>query len=145
MFGYWSDLERTFSTVDELRRRMEHMLGNVDAASFATDTNWPRTSVYDAGDALVLVADLPGIKESELDVTLKQDELTLTGERKVAVPQGHEVHRQERRGTRFARSFALPCKVDAEALTAELKDGVLTVRLPKAPEAQTRKIAVQAR
>jgi HSP20 family protein len=144
MLGYWSDLERTFSTVDELRRRMEHMLGDVDATAFATDTNWPRTSVYDAGDALILVADLPGIKESELDVTLKQDELTLSGERKVAVPQGHTVHRQERRGARFSRSFTLPVKVNADALSADLKDGVLTVRLPKAPEAQARRISVKA-
>jgi len=144
MLGYWSDLERTFSTVDELRRRMEHMLGNVDAAALNSDTNWPRTSVYDAGDALVLVADLPGIKESELELTLKQDELTLAGERKVAVPQGHTVHRQERRGTRFSRTFTLPTKVDADTLNAELKDGVLTVRLPKVPEVQPRKITVKA-
>jgi HSP20 family protein len=144
MLGYWSDIERTFSTVDELRRRMEHMLGNVDAAALATDTNWPRTSVYDTKDALLVVADLPGTKDSDLDITLKQDELTLAGERKVPVPQGHQVHRQERRGTRFSRTFTLPTKVDADALTAELKDGVLTVRLPKVPEVQPRKISVKA-
>jgi HSP20 family protein len=144
MQGYWTDFERTFSTVDQLRRRMEHMLGNVDPAAFNTDTSWPRTSVYDAGDALVVVADLPGVKENEIEVTLEQDQLTLAGERKVQAPQGHTVHRQERRGTRFSRTFNLPVKVDADALTADLKDGVLTVRLPKAPEAQARKIAVKA-
>ena len=144
MLGYWSDFERTLSTVDELRRRMQHMLGDVDAAALATDTNWPRTSVYDAGDALYVVADLPGVADSALELTLKQDVLTLAGERKVEAPKGHTVHRQERRGTRFSRSFTLPCKIDADALTADLKDGVLTVKLPKAPEAQARKISVRA-
>jgi HSP20 family protein len=123
---------------------MEHMLGNVDPEAFSTDTSWPRTSVYDAGDALVLLADLPGVKEGELDLTLEQDQLTLSGERKVSPPQGHTVHRQERRGTRFSRTFNLPIKVDANALTANLKDGILTVRMPKAPEAQARKITVKA-
>jgi HSP20 family protein len=145
MLGYWSDLERTFSTVDELRRRMQYMFGDVEAAALATDTNWPRTSVYDTGTELVLVADVPGVKEEELDLTLKQEELTLSGERKVDVPANHSSHRQERRGARFSRTFTLPCKVDADALSAELKDGVLTVKLPKAPEAQARKITVQAK
>ena len=144
MFGYYSDLERTFSTVDELRRRMEHMFGDVSPGALATDTNYPRTSVYDTGSALVLVADLPGVRDADIDLTLKQDVLTLTGERKVTAPEGHVVHRQERRGARFSRSFTLPCKIDGDALSAELKDGVLTVTLPKAPEAQVKKIAVKA-
>jgi HSP20 family protein len=144
MIGYFSDFERTFSTVDQLRRRMEHVFGGADPAVFATDTSWPRTSVYDAGDALVLVADLPGVKDTDIDLTLEQDQLTLAGERKVQAPEGHTVHRQERRGARFSRTFNLPFKVDANALTADLKDGVLTVRLPKAPEAQARKITVKA-
>lgn len=144
MFGYWSDLERTFSQVDELRRRMEHVFGDVEASALATDTSWPRTSVFDTGTALTLVADLPGVKDADLEITLKQDVLTLAGERKLEVPAGHTVHRQERRAARFSRTFTLPCKVDADKLDAQLKDGVLTLTMPKAPEAQARKIAVKA-
>jgi HSP20 family protein len=144
MLGYWSDLERTFSTVDELRRRMEHVFGNVDPGALATDTSFPRTSVYDTGNSLVLVADLPGVKDKDIELTLEQDVLTLAGERKMELPEGHTVHRQERRASRFSRTFNLPCKVDADALDAQLKDGVLRVTLPKAPEAQARRIAVKA-
>ena len=144
MLGYWSDLERTFSTVDELRRRMEHVFGNVDPGALATDTSFPRTSVYDTGKSLVLVADLPGVKDKDLELTLEQDVLTLAGERKMELPEGHTVHRQERRAARFSRTFNLPCKVDADGLDAQLKDGVLRVTLPKAPEAQARRIAVKA-
>ncbi|HEY0707898.1 MAG TPA: Hsp20/alpha crystallin family protein [Polyangia bacterium] len=145
MLGYWTNFERTFSPVDELRRRMESALGQFDtAAAAATDTNWPRTSVYEAGTNLVLVADLPGVKAEDVEVTLEKDVLTLAGQRKLEVPEGHAVHRQERRAARFSRSFSLPCKVDGEALNAELADGVLTITLPKAPEAQPRRIPVKA-
>jgi HSP20 family protein len=146
MFGYLSDLERTFAAMDELRRRVERSVeGNSSsrADAFATDTAWPRTSVFENETGLTLVADVPGLRESDLELTLDQDVLTVGGERKLAVPEGHTVHRQERRGTRFQRQFTLPYKVNADAMSAELKDGVLTVKLPKAPEAQPRKIAVK--
>jgi HSP20 family protein len=132
MLGYLSDLERTFSTV----------FGQLDAA--AESGTWPRTSVYDAGANLVVVAEVPGFKDKDLEVTLEKDVLTLSGQRQLAIPEGKIVHRQERRGTRFSRRFLLPVKVNAEALVAEVKDGVLTITLPKAPEAQARKIAVKA-
>jgi HSP20 family protein len=146
MFGYLSDLERTFAVVDELRRRVERTVdgGGFRADAFATDTAWPRTSVFEDEDGLTLVADVPGLREGDLELSLDKDVLSLSGERKLAVPEGHTVHRQERRGTRFQRQFTLPYKVAADGLSAELKDGVLTVKLPKAPEAKPRKIAVKA-
>ena len=146
MFGYLSDLERTFAVVDELRRRVERTVdgSGFRADAFATDTAWPRTSVFEDEDGLTLVADVPGLREGDLELSLDKDVLSLSGERKLAVPEGHTVHRQERRGTRFQRQFTLPYKVAAEGLSAELKDGVLTVKLPKAPEAKPRKIAVKA-
>lgn len=132
MLGYWSDLDRTFST----------LFGALEATPAAS---WPPTSVYDAGANVVVMADLPGVKDKDVSVTLEKDVLTLSGERQVALPEGHVVHRQERRAARFSRRFLLPFKVDADALSAELKDGVLTITLPKAPEAKARKIEVQAR
>ena len=61
------------------------------------------------------MADVPGLRESDLELSLDKDVLTLGGERKLAVPEGHTVHRQERRGTRFQRQFTLPYKVNADA------------------------------
>jgi HSP20 family protein len=146
MFGYLTDFERTFAAVDELRRRVERSFGHEGAGNdvFTTDTAWPRTSVYDTGEALFVVADVPGLKDKDIEVSLDGEALTLAGERKLEVPDGHVVHRQERRAARFSRSFALPYKVDGNALSAELKDGVLTIKLPKAAEAQPRKITVKA-
>ena len=92
----------------------------------------------------MLVADLPGVKAEDVEVTLEQDVLTLAGHRKLEVREGHTVHRQERRAARFSRSFGLPCKVDRETLSADLADGVLTITMSKAAEAQPRRIPVKA-
>ena len=61
------------------------------------------------------------------------------------MPSGYTAHRRERAPVQFARSFALPCKVDIEKTAAVIKDGVLTVTMAKAPEAQPRQIQVQAK
>jgi HSP20 family protein len=144
MFGYpLSDFERTFSAMDELRQRLGRVFGDVDTREFSPDASWPRTSVYDTKDALLLVAEVPGMTEKDLEITLKEDVLTLAGERKLTLPEGHQVHRQERRPARFSRSFTLPNRLAADGLSAELKDGILTVRLPKVPDEQPRKIQIK--
>ena len=144
MFGYLSDFDRTFAAMEELRRRVERTLGGEGAADvFATDMGWPRTSVYDTGESLMVVADVPGLKEKDIEVSLDNDVLTLSGERRPDVPDGYTVHRQERRPARVSRQLTLPVKVNVDALSAEIKDGILTVKLPKAPEAKPRKIPVQ--
>jgi HSP20 family protein len=130
MFGYHlSDFERTIAAMDHLRR------GVYDAGP-----SWPRTSAYETKEALIVVAEVPGLTEKDLEITLEKHVLTLAGERKSNVPEGVLPQRQP---ARFSRSFALPERLDTEGLTAELKDGVLTVRLPKVPEAQPRKIAIK--
>jgi HSP20 family protein len=88
----------------------------------------PRFDVKQTKDAFVINADLPGVKDEDLDVSLKGALLTISGKR-------------EAYGT-FTRSFSLPDSVDGERVTADLKNGVLTVVVPKKPEAQPRKIAV---
>ncbi len=144
MLGYpLSDFERTFSAMDELRQRLGRVFGDVDAREFSPDTSWPRTSVYETNDALLLVAEVPGLTEKELEITLKEEVLTLAGERKLTVPAGFQVHRQERRPARFSRSFTLPYRVAADGLAADLKDGILTVRLPKVPDEQPRRVPIK--
>jgi HSP20 family protein len=105
---------------------------------------FPRLSFADTGAGLVLEADLPGLGEKDVQLSIHQEVLTISGERKQDAPPGSYVHRQERRPVRFSRSFALPCKVDPEKSTASLKNGVLTLTLAKASEAQPRQITVKA-
>jgi HSP20 family protein len=139
MFGYLSDFERTIAAMDHLRQRMGRSSGNGDARVYDAGTGWPRISAYDTKDALVLVAEVPGLTEKDLEVTLEKDVLTLAGERKWNAPEGFQAPAP----SRFSRSFTLPERLNTDGLTAELKDGVLTVRLPKSPEVQPRKVQIK--
>jgi HSP20 family protein len=144
MFGSWSDFERTFAAMDELRRTVEQAYREQDALPFERVAGWPRVSLWDEGKSLVLKADVPGLTEKDIQLQLTQDVLTVNGQRRGDAPEGYSIHRQERIPARFSRSFTLPCKVDGEAISAALKDGVLTVTMPKAPESQPRQITVKS-
>ncbi|MBX3187952.1 MAG: Hsp20/alpha crystallin family protein [Labilithrix sp.] len=150
MLSRLTDFDRTFDVLDELRRQMDRVWSDLDGAwtpsprstHFAAAV--PRFNVFDAGASLVVSADVPGLTEKDLDVSLEDGVLTVSGERKPEAREGFGVHRRERGAVRFTRSLALPLKVDPEKATASVKDGVLTVTLAKAPEARPRQIAVRA-
>jgi HSP20 family protein len=151
MLTRFDDFNHPFAAMDVLRRRMDRLFDEIQPAREAGrdgerlwSGRFPRLSFADTGAGLVLEADLPGLGEKDVQISIHQDVLTLRGERKEDSPSGSYVHRQERRPVRFSRSFALPCKVDPEKSTASLKNGVLTITLAKATEAQPRQIAVKA-
>jgi HSP20 family protein len=150
MLTRWSDIDRTFAMMDDLRRRMDQLFGDYDGGRFdryglaAAGAAWPRLNVFDTGAAVVVKAEVPGLEEKDIGLTINQDVLTLSGERKPDAPEGYSVHRQERAPVKFSRSFTLPCRVDAEQTSASLKDGVLTITLPKAAEAKPKQISVSA-
>jgi len=142
----YSDFDQGPSPFDEFRRQMVRLFEGFDQGSLPgghASAVWPRVNVFDNGSTLVLQADVPGLTEKDVQLQLTNDVLTLLGERKIAAPEGYTAHRRERGAFKLARSFSLPCKVDAEKCTATVKDGVLTVTLAKTPEAQPRKIAVK--
>jgi len=154
MLVRWSDLGRDWAVLDEFRRRVDSLMSDMDAGLEAWPRrmmprvqamagNWPPTNLYDGGDALVLEVEVPGLGEKDIEITATQDVLTLAGERKTEVPEGHSVHRRERGSVKFSRSFTLPGKIDPEKVSARLTDGILTVSLEKAPEAKPKKISVQ--
>jgi HSP20 family protein len=145
MFRYRDDFDRTLAIMEQLRRRMERAFDEVDgdAAPEPATGGVPRVNFHDTGSAFVLRADLPGVKEKDLSLSLERDVLTVSGERRSDAPEGYAAYRQERAPFRFSRSFALPVKVDPEKTVALLKDGVLTVTLEKAPEVKPRQIAVR--
>lgn len=146
MLARWSDFGRGFGSVAELRRHMDRLFEEYDGRGeedYAARAAWPRINVFDAGANLVVKAEVPGLAEKDLQITVNQDVLTVTGERKVDKPEAYSVHRQERAPFKFSRSFTLPTKVDSEKTSAAMKDGLLTITLPKAPEAQPRQIAIR--
>ena len=144
MIGYFTDLDRNFELMNQLRRRLDRVFEEVDGErGWTTTDQFPRSNIYDTGKSFLLKAEVPGLTENDVTLTLTQDVLTLAGERKVETPEGYSVHRRERLPMRFSRSFALPSKVDPEKVSATIKDGILTVTVDKAPEVQPKQISIR--
>ena len=102
----------------------------------------PPVDIFEDEDSLVVLADLPGIAPEGLDVRVEQRVLTITAHAEPA-PSGTALHR-EYELTNFFRQFQLPEEVDTARIQAELKQGVLTLRLPRAPKEHPRRIEVRA-
>ena len=105
----------------------------------------PAVDVSENEKELLVSADLPGIDSKDVEITVKENVLTLTGERKSGKEEKDGTyHRVERAYGSFTRSFVLPSTVDESKVNAEYKDGVLRIHLPKREEVQPRKIDVKA-
>ena len=112
-----------------------------DGAESAAMAWWPAADLTQTDEAYVLAVDLPGLTKTDIDLTVEDHTLTLSGERR----SGHEgatTNRVERVHGRFARRFELPGDVDVSAVGAEFENGVLNVTIPKAEEAKARKIDI---
>lgn len=109
-----------------------------------SNRNWlPAVDVAETPEALTLYAELPGLSREDVDITLENNVLTVRGERKFEKDVKEEnFHRIERAYGSFSRSFTLPNNVKGDGVEATFKDGVLSVRIPKAEEAKSRKIAI---
>ena len=104
----------------------------------------PAFEVKESGDAYLFKADLPGIKEEDLDISLTGNRLTVSGKREEEKREEDErYYAYERSYGTFSRSFTLPEGVDPEHAEADLSSGVLTVSIPKRPEVKPKKIEVK--
>ena len=104
----------------------------------------PAVNLWADAERLVAEVEVPGLNMDDLEITVRGDELTIKGQRKPAARDGLEYHLSERGTGQFVRLLTLPAEVDADRVEATLRDGVLTIVLPKAAAAKARKIAVQA-
>jgi HSP20 family protein len=104
----------------------------------------PLVDVFEDADAITLKVELPEVDAKDVDIQVEANQLTVRGERKLEKAENREgYHRIERTYGAFHRTFVLPPTVDAEHISAESKDGVFRVRLPKKPETKPRQIKVQ--
>jgi HSP20 family protein len=104
----------------------------------------PRADIYEDGDAITVVADMPGIDENSVDITLEDRVLTINGYVEPEAPEGLNLAYAEYMVGDYVRAFTLSDQIDGEGIEAKVKDGVLTVRLPKIMQARLRKIPIQA-
>jgi HSP20 family protein len=131
--------------MDRLRREMNRLLGNVSDYETQMARGYPAMNVWTNEDGAVITAELPGVNPDDLDISVVQDTLTLTGCRQPCEIEEDEVyHRRERGSGNFTRTFQLPFQVEAEGVEAVFEKGVLSVTLPRAEEDKPKKITVKA-
>ena len=105
----------------------------------------PSFDIKETSSGYVFLADMPGVKQEDLDMNLTGNRLTITGKRESEErKEGESFHTLERSFGSFSRTFSLPEGVDPNGVKAELRNGVLTLTVPKVPEVQPKKISIQA-
>ena len=104
----------------------------------------PRSDIYELDDQIVIVADVPGVDEKSIEITLDKNILTIDAQVEPVIPQGYSLSFAEYEVGDFQRSFRLSNEIDRAKIQAKVKDGVLRLYLPKAKEALMRKISVKA-
>ncbi len=140
----------TFRSSNNLDRTFDLLLRDLGVLEQSV-TQGPKTlplrqpiHLQDHGDSFTLVAVVPGLSREALSLELLETELTLRGSRTSEVPEGFELLQKERQAYEFSRSFTLPEKIDVQKAEAILKDGVLTVKLPKLPELPPTVVEIKA-
>ncbi len=104
----------------------------------------PLVDVYENADDVVVIADVPGISREAIDVRVEHDTLTIETNRAAATQESGPAFAREYAAADYIRSFRIPAGIDGSNVTADVKNGTLTVRLPKAAASKPRKVPVVA-
>lgn len=139
----WPVFDRLTNLRDEIDRLFDSPVQQLARSSQLLNGGWgPALDVYEDKDRLTVKAELPGMKREDIEVSLHDGALTISGERKSEMHEKAEVYRSERFVGRFQRAVTLPCAVAADKVKASYKDGILTVTLPKTEEAKPKQIDI---
>ena len=135
--------QRMMPTVNEWDRLMSDFVG--DRLEDTELTNWtPEIDIAEDNDAYVVIADLPGLTKKNISINIKENMLTISGERKIEKKDDNKNYcRTERRDGIFKRSFQLTDQVISDGITASFRDGVLTVNVPKTEEVKPKEIEIK--
>jgi len=138
-----------FGDLLSMRREMDRLVDSLFTRPISNgDSGWaaPLVDMYQTEDDVVVKATLPGVSADDLDIQIGDGALTLRAEmHEEHSDEGKQYHVREHRTRAFARSLALPTKVVADKANAELKDGMLTLTMPKAEEVKPKVIQVKAK
>jgi HSP20 family protein len=139
----------TWPTMDTLRNDLARVLGAFERVAGGSSADLPEASgtgaqLHDAGTEFVITVDLPGVAKKDVELSVTGDNVFVRASRTLGAPEGYTAHRRERSSYKFENAYRLPSPVDTNKAEASLKDGVLTVTLPKAASAQPMQIQVKA-
>jgi HSP20 family protein len=140
----WSAPDRWSNLRDELNSFFELPFWSSSARAGQLFSGWsPALDLYQSNDNVIAVAELPGMRKEDIEISLHDGTLTISGDRtRQSSSNGEKAERTERYIGRFRRSIALPTRVDANKVRATYNDGILTVTLPKAEEVKPKQIQV---
>jgi len=131
--------------MSQQKQRQRIAGGDTEGAQSTREPGWiaPPVDIYEDSEGVTLVADLPGVTRTGLNIRIDQEALTLEGEAEIELPGEIEPLHVDTRTTRYRRTFTLSGDLDPTNISAHLKDGVATVSVPKRAEAKPRRIEVQ--
>ena len=137
------DLNNSLAEMEAVKREIDNIFNRTGYLRY--NQSFPLVNIYDNSDELTVVAELPGLTSENINITLSENVLTLSGNREEK-GYGEKVLtlRKERSQGQFEKSLRLPFPVERDKISAGFTDGILTVKLPKAEEAKPRKITIQA-
>jgi len=135
----------SWTEMEQLQREMNRLFSSAFGESrVQTPVRYPAMNVWTSEESVVVTAELPGVKPEDVDISVVNDTLTVSGSRQPdELQEGERYHRRERNFGRFSRTFQLPFQVDSDQVEAILEKGVLHVSLPRAESDKPRKIAIQ--
>lgn len=135
----FAELERVKEEMDRFFEEISEGILKEPAAGV-----FPLVNLTEDENNYYVRAELPGIKPEELDISVTENTLTISGERKIKVEGDVDYHRKEREEGRFSRAISLPGEIDPDKVEARCKNGILTVILPKAEKTKPRKISIKS-
>lgn len=139
----WTPANTYFAAREPLFKFIDSVLSDAQGEEIAARTWVPPVDVQETEEAYKLYAELPGLQKDDIQITLENNVLRLSGERKFERDVKKEnFQRIERTYGTFTRSFTLPTQVNAESVQAVFNNGVLTISVPKREEAKPRTIAI---
>jgi HSP20 family protein len=130
-----------------MNRLFEQTLSRSRSEEGIAASTWtPTVDIYETPETIVLKAELPGLSREDIEIQIRDNALSLKGERRFAKDAQQENYlRIERAYGAFQRSFTLPATIQQDKIRAVFRDGVLELTLPKAEEAKSKKIAIEVR
>jgi len=140
----WNQTNPNLVPRDPFFRLFDTFLNQDSLSEDVASRSWvPPVDIQETADAYRLTAELPGLTKDDINITLENNVLRLSGERKLEKDvQKDNYHRIERSYGNFTRSFALPQQVSSDKVLAAFENGLLTITVPKAEQARPRKIAI---
>jgi HSP20 family protein len=139
----WPALDRWSGLRDDLNALFELPFWSGSERNGQLFSGWsPALDLYQNNNNVVAVLELPGMRKQDIEISLHDGTLTISGERKIESSADQKQERTERYIGKFRRSITLPTRIDADKVNASYRDGILTVTMPKAEEAKPKQIQV---